>query len=189
MVSLSWPGEKSFLCSNCSLFLSLHDLSPGGLKDTWIHRHTFPEHIGPTATLERVHSGCVNLCWQSFIRCYPDWGPTSIESKTRKILTSLFSQFSQASGPDDDCHTPIPSPQEAFSWGHKTLHTFIHFHQKYLRETLALANKKRVWSSNLSLRGGTDWATVVVVLASPLWPQGVCLEVRRHGKREPQTLP
>lgn len=118
MVSLSWPGEKSFLCSNCSLFLSLHDLSPGGLKDTWIHRHTFPEHIGPTATLERVHSGCVNLCWQSFIRCYPDWGPTSIESKTRKILTSLFSQFSQASGPDDDCHTPIPSPHSVEATKH-----------------------------------------------------------------------
>lgn len=25
-----------------------------------------------------------------------------------------------------------------------------------MTETLALANKKRVWSSNLSLRGGTD---------------------------------
>lgn len=55
----------------------------------------------------------------------PDWGPTFIEFKTRKILESLFSQFSQASGPDDDCHTPIPFPTGGIQLRPQSI-TYIH---------------------------------------------------------------
>lgn len=67
---------------------------------------------------------CQLLLAVTLIRCYPDWWPT-IESKTRKVLASLFSQFSQASGPDDDCHTPIPFPTGGIQLRPQNI-TYIH---------------------------------------------------------------
>lgn len=79
-----------------------------------------------------------------------------MESKTREILTSLFSQLSQASDPDDDCHTPIPFPTGGIQLRPQNI-TYIHTLPSKISEgDSGFGKQEGVWSGNLSRREGTE---------------------------------
>ena len=163
-----------------------------------VNIHTpYPSQIGYMVTLRRCS---VSLS----ITLGSHWREEQLQLRAHnkefksRILQSLFSHFSQAPGPDDDCY-PHPLPHRRHAAEATKYYIHSHTSSKITEgRTLALTGKQgtdldqcphshRPWPRDILLGGGTE---ALLLHHEPAFPDpSVCEETRGHCRGKPRLFP